>query len=74
MVWDHWFWVDPEDGIGIVNFDALLSALKKGRSLQILVDELFEYEWLPLEGRDFRVSYAATAVNGVVLESATFYP
>lgn len=57
-----------------MNFDALLSALKKGRSLQILVDELFEYEWLPLEGRDFRVSYAATAVNGVVLESATSYP
>jgi hypothetical protein len=74
VVWDHWFWIDPEDGIAVVNFDAFLPALKKGTNLQNLVTELLKYEWLPVEGRDFRVSYAPAAVNGAVMESPTFSP
>ena len=74
VVWDHWFWVDPEDGIAIVSFDALLPGLKKGANLQSLVTELLTYEWLPVEGRDFRVNYVTAAVNGALLESSTFSP
>jgi hypothetical protein len=74
VVWDHWFWIDPEDGIAVVSFDALLPALKRSTNLQTLVTELLTYEWLPVEGRDFRVNYATAAVNGALLESSTFTP
>jgi len=74
IVWDHWFWIDPEDGIAVVNFDALLPALKKAINLKTLVTELLTYEWLPVEGRDFQVNYATVAVNGALLESSIFSP
>jgi hypothetical protein len=74
VVWDHWFWIEPEDGIAVVNLDALLPALKKGTNLQELVTELLKYEWLPVEGRDFRVSYSSAGVNGAVIESPIFSP
>jgi hypothetical protein len=74
VVWDHWFWIDPEDGIAVVSFDALLPALNSGTNLRSLLTELLTYEWLPVEGRDFRVNYATAAVNGAVLESSTFSP
>jgi len=74
VVWDYWFWIDPEDGIAVVSFDALLPALKRGANLQILVAEMLTYEWLPIEGRDFRVDYATAAVNGALLELPNFYP
>ncbi len=74
VVWDYWFWIDPEDGIAVISFDALLPALKRGANLQILVTELLTYEWLPIEGRDFRVDYATAAVNGALLELPNFYP
>ena len=74
VVWDHWFWIDPEDGIAVVSFDALLPSLKRGANLQNLVAELLTYEWLPVEGRDFRVNYVTAAVNGALLESSTFSP
>ncbi|MFZ2010850.1 MAG: hypothetical protein WAU76_12630, partial [Candidatus Sulfotelmatobacter sp.] len=74
VVWDHWFWIDPEDGIAVVNFDAFLPALRRGTELQCLLTELLKYEWLPVEGRDFRVIYAPAIVNGAVLESPIFSP
>jgi hypothetical protein len=74
VVWDYWFWIDREDGIAVISFDAFLPALREGASLQILVTELLKYEWLPIEGRDFRVDYATTAVNGALLELPNFYP
>ena len=74
VVWDHWFWIDSEDGIAIVSFDAFLPALKKSTDLQRLVTELLRYEWLPVEGQDFHVSYATASVNGAQLESPIFSP
>jgi hypothetical protein len=74
VVWDHWFWIDPDDGIAIVNFEAFLPALRSGSDLNGLVTDLLAYDWLPVEGRDFRVDYATSAVNGAVIESASFYP
>jgi hypothetical protein len=74
VAWDHWYWFEPEDGIAIVNFDALLPALRKSTSLQEMVTGLLSYDWLPTEGRDFHVLYAASVVNGAVLESSTFIP
>ncbi len=74
VVWDYWFWIDPEDGIAVVHFDALTPALRRSENLQALVAELLKYEWLPVEGRDFRVDYATAAVNGALLELPNFYP
>ncbi len=74
VVWDYWFWIVPEEGIAIVQFDALLHALKNGKNLQTLVADLLKYEWLPVEGRDFRADYAISSVNGALLESLNFYP
>lgn len=74
IVWDHWYWFDPDDGIAIVNLGVLLPALKKHSSLQNLVTELLEYKWLPVEGRDFRVIYSTSSVNGAAFESPIFCP
>ena len=74
VVWDHWFWIEPQDAIAVVNFEALLPALKKSNNLQSLVSELLRYDWLPVEGRDFRVDWETASVNGALLESFTFFP
>jgi len=74
IVWDHWYWIDPNDGIAVVNLGVLLPALKKYTNLHGLVTELLKYEWLPVEGRDFRVTYATASVNGATLESPIFCP
>lgn len=74
VAWDHWYWIEPNDGIAIVNFDVFLPALKKHKNLQNFVTELLKYEWLPVEGLDFLVSYAISSVNGAAFESAIFSP
>ena len=74
IVWDHWYWIEPEDGIAAVHLGVLLPALRRHSSLQCLMVELLKYEWLPVEGRDFRVTYATASVNGAVLESPIFCP
>lgn len=74
IVWDHWYWIEPDDGIAIVNLGVLLPALKKHSSLRDAVTELLQYEWLPVEGRKFRVLYTASSVNGASFESPIFCP
>jgi hypothetical protein len=74
VVWDHWYWVEPEDAMAIIHFDALLPALRRSTNLQETLSELLKYEWLPVEGRDFKVKYAAVSANGAVMESSIFSP
>jgi hypothetical protein len=74
VVRDHWFWVDPEDRIALVDFDAFLPALKSSTNLQETIATLLTYEWLPVEGRDFNVEYATASVYGMMLESPEFKP
>lgn len=74
VVWDHWHWIEPEDSIAVVNFDALLPVLKSSTSLQHSVEQLLRYDWLPGEEKDFRVTYATSSVNGAGFESAIFSP
>ena len=74
IVWDHWYWVEPDDGIAILHFDAFLPALKASNNLQDTVSELLRYDWLPVESRDFRVSYATASANGALMESSIFSP
>lgn len=74
IVWDHWHWVEPSDGLAILHFEALLPALKKSTNLQATILDLLKYEWLPVEGRDFRVAYSRASANGAQIEAFKFFP
>jgi len=70
---DHWMWIDRNDGISIVAFDPFVASLGQNVNLHFAMSELLRYEWLPIEGRDFRVQYDSSRLNGVSIESETFY-
>ena len=70
---DHWRWMEPPDGIAIVEFDAFARALARSGNLHDTVAELLTYDWLPIEGRDFFVRYDRATANGVSIESQVFY-
>jgi hypothetical protein len=72
--WDHWYWIEPEDALAVVNFDVLLPLLKMSTNLQDSVKQLLSYDWLPVENRDFRVQLATSSVNGAEFESPIFSP
>jgi hypothetical protein len=70
---DHWRWVEPRDGIAIVEFEAVLRALRRAEDLRSAANELFTYDWLPVDGREFFVRHDRATVNGVSIESEVFY-
>jgi hypothetical protein len=72
--WDYWHWIEPDDGIAIVDFTALLAALNKGDDLHATIEKLLEYDWLPVEGRDFKVRPAISSTNGASIETMLFTP
>jgi len=74
IVWDHWHWVEPNDEFAILHFEALLPALNKSTNLRLTLLDLLNYEWLPVEGRDFRVAYSRASANGAQIESFKFFP
>ncbi|MDO8678661.1 MAG: hypothetical protein Q7R30_08880 [Acidobacteriota bacterium] len=51
-------------GSNTPHFDAMLANLSIG--------ELFTYDWLPAQDRDFRIQYDRAAANGVTIESPVF--
>jgi hypothetical protein len=70
---DHLPWMDVTDGIALVEFEAFTMALGASDDLHSAVEQLLTYDWLPVEGRDFRVQYDGVTVNGVGQESEVFY-
>jgi hypothetical protein len=74
VVCDHWFWVEPEDGFAILDFQVFLARFAESTNLQATIADLLTYSWLPIEGQDFRVEFIPSAVNGAVIESPTFMP
>jgi hypothetical protein len=70
---DHWLWVEPEDDVAIIEFEAFSTALNRTENLHSAISALLSYEWLPVEGRDFTVRYDRATVNGVSIESEVFY-
>ena len=73
LVRDYWHWVEPDDGIAILDFDECVEQLKTASSLHDTMKSLLSYEWLPIEDKDFHVGYRAISVNGASFESSTFY-
>jgi hypothetical protein len=74
IVWDHWYWVEPNDEFPIIHFEALVPALKRSTNLRLTLLDLLKYDWLPGEGRDFRVAYSRASVMGAQIESFKFFP
>jgi hypothetical protein len=70
---DHWRWVDPDDEIASVQFDAFARILTRSSDLRVAMDELLRYDWLPIEGANFSVRFESAAANGVSIESEVFY-
>jgi hypothetical protein len=69
---DHWPWMEPQDGIALVAYDVFADALLRVGALNNAI-ELLTYDWLPVEGRDFRVQFDRVTVNGVLMESEVYY-
>ena len=72
LIRDFWYWAEPSNNFALIDFDVFLKAYKTSSNLHELVTELLHYEWLPTEGRDFRVEYTSTSLNGVSIESPEF--
>lgn len=70
---DHWRWVEPHDRAAIVEFEAFARALKRAANLRDAVGELLTYDWLPIEGRDFKIQEDRAEANGVTIQSPVFY-
>jgi len=70
---DYCPWIDPTDGTSLVDFDAFKKAMLGPDNLHNSILGLLTYDWLPVDGRDFTVSYNRAAVNGVAVESEIFY-
>lgn len=69
---DFFLWPDSEEII-LVDYDAFKEAVGRTADLTVLIDKLKTYDWLPLEGKHFRVAYEPVGLNGVTVESETFY-
>jgi len=72
IVADHWFWIDPDDGFAILDFQVFLTRFAESSNLHDTVEALLTYDWLPVEGVNFRVGFEPSSVNGAVIESPTF--
>jgi hypothetical protein len=70
---DHWLWIEPTKNSAIVEFEAFANALKRPEDLNFAMSDLLRYEWLPEEGRNFRVQFESTTVNGVSIENEVYY-
>jgi hypothetical protein len=70
---DHWLWIDSTDDTAIIEFEAFAKVMEGEQDLLSAVHLLLTYEWLPVESRDFTVSYERATVNGVSMESEIFY-
>lgn len=73
IVADHWFWLEPEDGFAILDFQTFLTTFSKSIDLNATVWDLLTYDWLPKEGVNFRVKFDASTVNGAIIESPSFH-
>ncbi len=70
---DHMKWIPPVEQRSIVGFNPFKSVLQR-TDLSAGLDALLSYEWLPVEGKDFRVEFKDDSVSGVTMRSESFFP
>lgn len=71
---DHFVWVDPAAAHPVIEFEAFKRAVCKAATLHEALLGLLEFEWLPVEGHDFAVTFQVARANGVSIESEIFLP
>lgn len=71
---DHFLWIDPQDGLSLLEYEHFKDVLTDCQDLNSGMAQLLQYEWLPIENRDFIVRYEYAISNGVILDSEIFYP
>ncbi len=69
---DFFLWLDTTDLI-LADYEVFKQAVAKTTDPAELIDKLTAYDWLPVEGKHFRVSFDPVGLNGVTLESEIFY-
>jgi hypothetical protein len=67
---DHLKWIPPSANKAVVGFNPFMATLEQA-NVSTGLDRLLSYEWLPVEGKDFRVEVQNTTVNGVTTFSAS---
>ncbi|HEY4678385.1 MAG TPA: hypothetical protein VIJ01_14560 [Candidatus Angelobacter sp.] len=70
---DHLVWIEPEDNIFLIEFDALLWMFQNSDNLQNGINQLRKYDWLPIEGIDFFVRHERATVTGITIETEVFH-
>jgi len=68
---DHLMWIPPSWGRAIVAFNPFKAMLQKA-DLSAGLGQLLSYEWLPVEGKDFKVVVESMTLNGVTLRDEVF--
>jgi len=71
---DHFVWVDPHKVYPVIEFETFKRAISKAGTLHEALAQLLTFEWLPVEGRDFRVEFQVARAGGVTIESEIFLP
>jgi hypothetical protein len=71
---DHFYWIESSDGVALVDYEQFQEMLAKSDDLNSGMQELLQYSWLPVEGKDFAVRYEYSVSNGVIVDSEIFYP
>jgi len=70
---DHLVWIPVQQDRYVVAYDAFNKMLAEHHDLGEGVADLLRYEWLPLEGREFRVEFQRATVNGVTVEAEIYH-
>ena len=70
---DYFVWVDPANGIPVIEYDAFSRVLSRSTNLAAGMEELLTFDWLPKEGSDFEIKYETFSVNSVSVETEVIY-
>jgi hypothetical protein len=70
---DHLNYKPQQDNFLIAEFDALIWALQNADNLEEALHKLQSFEWLPVEGREFKVQFRSSKVAGITIDAETFY-
>ena len=70
---DYFVWVDPVKAYPVFDYELFSAAMSKSEPLSQQIRDLLRFEWLPLEGRDFSISYERRTLGSVAVESQIFH-
>jgi len=69
---DHFVWVDPDKAYAVIEHETFKRAVSKEGTLHQALNLLLNFDWLPVEERDFTVRLKRSSANGVSIDSELF--